>query len=172
MIRTVNTPTLALVFFDPQYQGHFEFDRSEDRVPETVRGPDAGEAAVRFTAADALWVIAYQETARDTLMSTGIGNALPASGRFWVEPASGRVVMTEMQLRNRVVDALVDVRYDMSDAVGLFVPVAMRERYRDLRRENTVIEGYATYSRVRKFQVTSSEVVKEEPREPPQSRGR
>ena len=71
--------------------------------------------------------------------------------------------MTEMYLRNRAVDALVDVRYDMAPAVGVFVPVAMGERYRDLRRDS-VIEGSAEYSRVRRFQVSSSEEVKPPPR--------
>jgi hypothetical protein len=160
--RTVNTPTLALVFLDPQFQGHFRFERSADRVAETDRAVGGG-GTPRFTVPDDLWVIAYEETARDTLMSGGAGLALPASGRFWVEPDSGRVVMTEMYLRNRAVDALVDVRYDMAPAVGVFVPVAMRERYRDLRRDS-VIEGSAEYSRVRRFQVSSSEEVKPPPR--------
>lgn len=68
--------------------------------------------------------------------------------------------MTEMQLGDRTLTALVDVRYDLAPAVGVMVPVAMRERYRDLRR-NSAVEGAAVYSRVRRFQVTSSEAVAE-----------
>lgn len=78
-----------------------------------------------------MWVVAYQEIGQDSL-----------------------------HLRNARIDALVDVRYDLSPAVDLLVPALMRERYRDPGR-NDVIEGTATYSRVRRFNVTSSEVVNE-----------
>ncbi len=160
--RTINTPTLALVFLDPQYRARFRFERVTDRVAETVRGLPADEEAntARFTPPEGLWVVAYQEIGRDSLIASGAGGNLHASGRYWIEPATGRIVMTEMQLGNPALTALVDVRYDLEPGVGFFVPVAMRERYRDLRR-NGVVEGTALYSRVRRFQVTSSEAVAE-----------
>jgi hypothetical protein len=160
MQRTVNTPTLALVFLDPQYRARFRFERTGDQVAETVRGAAAEGEVAQFTAPGDLAVVAYQEIARDSLIGTGAGLNLPASGRFWIEPATGRIIITELRLRDARIDALVDVRYDLSAAVDLLVPVAMRERYRDPGR-NDVIEGTASYSRVRRFNVTSSEVVNE-----------
>lgn len=160
MQRTVNTPTLALVFLDPQYRARFRFERTGDQVAETVRGAAADGETAKFTGTGDVWVVAYQETGQDSLIGTGAGLNLPASGRFWIEPATGRIIITELHLRNARIDALVDVRYDLSPAVDLLVPALMRERYRDPGR-NDVIEGTATYSRVRRFNVTSSEVVNE-----------
>lgn len=160
ILRTVNTPTLALVFLDPLYQSHFKFTRSDDRTVEMIRGAGDDGAAAPFAVGDDLWVLAYEETARETLLYTGSGleGNLPARGRFWVEPATGRIIVTEMHLRNRVIDALIDVRYDLAEAVGAFVPIAMRERYRDLRR-SSLIEGDASYRRFRKFQVSATEAI-------------
>jgi hypothetical protein len=160
ILRTVNTPTLALVFFDPQFKGRFRFDRSTDHTVETLRDAPAGDDTVPFTTRDDLWVIAYEETARETMLYTGPKANLPATGRFWIEPDSGRVVLTEIQLRNKTLEAVIDVRYDMAPAVGAFVPVAMRERYRNLER-SSVIEGAAAYTRFRRFQVSESEIIKD-----------
>jgi hypothetical protein len=164
VLRTVNTPTLALVFFDPQFKGRFRFERSTDQTVETLRDAAAGDDTGPFIAGDDLWVIAYEETARETMLYTGPKANLPATGRFWIEPESGRVVLTEIQLRNKTLEALIDVRYDMAPAVGAFVPVAMRERYRNLER-SSVIEGAATYTRFRRFQVSESETIKDPPAE-------
>jgi hypothetical protein len=161
MARTVNTPTLALVFLDPQYRERFTFERSEDRIPETVRGiaADTDASAARFQPPAGAVVLAYREIGRDTLIASANGTGLRASGRFWVEPATGRILISELQLRDEMVEAVIDVRYDEAPAVEPLVPIAMRERYRNLRR-NTLIEGAATYSRVRRFQVNATEDVK------------
>ena len=159
--RTVNTPTLALVFLDAQYQSRFRFERVDDRVAESVRDPSVDSEQVRrFTGTEDLWVVAYTEIGRNTLIGNSRGGALPASGRFWIDPETGRIVITELRLRDETVDAVIDVRYELEPSVGLIVPTAMRERYHDLRRDS-VIEGTADYSRVRRFQVTSTEDVKE-----------
>jgi hypothetical protein len=160
--RTINTPTLALVFLDPQYRPRLRFEPTGDRVPETIRDAAAadGDGATPFTLPPDVSLLAFQETARDTMVGTGTGGNLRASGRFWIEPATGRVLLTEIQFRNETIAAVVDVRYDLAPEVGIVVPVAMRERYRDLRRDD-VIAGSAAYSRVRRFQVASSEVVGE-----------
>lgn len=73
IVRTINTPTLALVFLDPQYRARFRFERTADRVAESVRGlPDDDETgASRFAASGDLWVVAYQEVGRDSLIGSG-----------------------------------------------------------------------------------------------------
>ena len=159
--RNVNTPTLALIFLDPQYRDRFRFERTGDLTPATVRdGATRDDDEVRrlFTPGGGVWAIAYQETAADTMLGTGNGDSLRAGGRFWVEPATGRVVMTELELRADTVTATVDVRYALEPALDLMVPVAMRERY-DARRKDSTVEGTAFYSRVRRFQVSSTEAI-------------
>jgi hypothetical protein len=160
--RTVNTPTLALAFLDPQYQVRFRFSHTADRIPETVRTVRAGDDAsvARFTVPGDVAVIAYEELGPNTLIGTGNGESLPASGRYWVEPETGRLLMSEVIFRNATIEAIVDVKYELAPAVGELVPVVMRERYHQPRRNN-LIEGSASYSRVRRFQVTATEVVAE-----------
>jgi hypothetical protein len=165
--RNVNTPTLALVFLDPQYRERFRFERTGDLVPETVREaatPGTDDARKLFTAPEGLWAFTYQETGLDTMLGTGNGDSLRTSGRFWVEPATGRVVMTELELRAESVTATVDVRYHIAPELGLMVPVAMRERY-EAPRTKSLVEGTAVYTRVRRFQVSATEAIGD-PQEP------
>jgi hypothetical protein len=155
-------PTLPLAFLEPQFQARFEFERTEERVPETLRGSIRGNdgSAARFTATTEVWVIAYREIGRNTLIRTSGGLDLPARGRFWIEPDTGRVVMTELSVGDANVQGLVDVSYALESSAGLTVPVAMRERYRN-PRSGAQIEGSAVYSRFRRFAVTTSDDVAE-----------
>ena len=99
--RTVNTPTLALVFLDAQYRPRLMFERVDDRVAEVVRGATVeGEQTARFTGTDDLWVVAYTEIGRDTLFGNTNGGNLRARGRFWIEPVTGRIVISEVQFRD------------------------------------------------------------------------
>ncbi len=73
--RTVNIPTLALMFLHPDIRPRFTFTHEGD---ETV----AGRAA---------WVIEYHERERPTLIKTTRGRDLAVTGKLWVEPATGIV---------------------------------------------------------------------------------
>src|SRR5207237_956160 len=57
----------------------------------------------------------------------------------------------------RAFDAQIDVRYQLDPAVGLLVPIEMREKYHT-GRERSTIEGKATYSKFRQFQVGGREI--------------
>jgi len=48
------------------------------------------------------------------------------------------------------------VTYQKDDGIGLFVPARMEERYRR-PRDPIEVYGVATYSRFRRFQVSTSE---------------
>ena len=48
------------------------------------------------------------------------------------------------------------------DGLALWVPAKMEERYRD-RRTTSEVRGTATYSRFRKFQVSTSEELSKDP---------
>ena len=58
---------------------------------------------------------------------------LPAQGRFWIEPATGRVLMSELSRRTAKLRATIDVSYQSEPLLGLLVPIEMREWYDDLQ---------------------------------------
>lgn len=145
--RNTNTPTLALLFLRGSYKPRFAFERVEDRAPGL--GIDEPEGAD-------VWVIAYRETWPTSVVRQRRGGNLPASGRYWIEPATGRVLVTEVAFGDGELDSLVTVRYAQPEALEHLAPVEMRERYNN-RRSRSRVEGTATYSRFRRFRVVVDE---------------
>ena len=80
------------------------------------------------------------------------GRDLPSRGRFWIEPDTGRVLMTELITEDAAIRVVIDVSYQSEPLVGLLVPVEMHERY-DLHSDGSRVAGRATYGRFRQFQV-------------------
>jgi len=146
--RTVNAPVLALVILDPANQSRFRFKRS------THADPLLGRGAARPP--DSVWIVEYQEVEKETLIRTTNGRDLPARGRFWIEPATGQVAASEMIAEDPIIKGTIDVEYQLEPAVGLLVPVEMRERY-EIRRDASRVDGVATYGRFRQFQVKVDE---------------
>jgi len=66
----------------------------------------------------------------------------------WIEPGTGRVLLTELLSENREVRATIAVSFQSEPLLGLLVPVEMRERYEG-RRNGSRIECTATYSNFR-----------------------
>jgi hypothetical protein len=134
----------ALRFLDPANQR-----RSRFRIDghERVGGVDC--AIIRFT-----------EQATPRLLLTDNGAA--AAGAFWIEPQSGRVQRSELTLStdkliaNQAIDlevtAKIRVNYAEESQIGLWLPVSMDEHY-DVSPQRTSIDGHATYSHFRQFQV-------------------
>ena len=146
--RTLNRPTLPLLFLRRSYKARFAFDRVSDRVPSLgLTEPDPG--------AD-IWVIAYTETAPDTVINRRGGVNLPARGRYWIEPQTGRVLITELVVEDENVDALITVRYQTPAELDHPAPVEMRELYHN-HLSGSQVEGTATYSRFRRFRVVVQE---------------
>ena len=139
--RNVNVPTAALFFLHPANRQRFTFEleRTEDTDGETQR------------------VVLYDERHTPTLVRTSQGKSVPARGRFWIEPASGRVVRTQLWLQTepgpvgRMVDVNIAVSYASDSGLGLWVPVEMREDYTTTRGEHLV--ATATYHNYRRFRV-------------------
>lgn len=146
--RTVNVPVLALVILDPANQGRFAFKRIDRRDP--LLGRPAGRAS------DTAWVLDYKEVETQTIIRTTNGRDLPARGRFWIEPDTGRVVASELIAEDMAIKGTIDVQYQTEPSLGLLVPVEMRERY-DIHRDGSRIDGTATYGRFRQFQVKVDE---------------
>jgi hypothetical protein len=147
LYRTVNVPVLALVVLDPANQPRFTFKRSDHREPLLEHGAERP--------AD-VWVIEYQEVQKQTIIRTTNGRDLSARGRFWVEPASGQVVASELVAEDLTIKGTIDVDYGIEPTIGLLVPVSMHERY-DIRRDGSRVDGEASYTRCRQFQVKVDE---------------
>jgi hypothetical protein len=143
--RTVNVPVLPLMFLDPVNQYRFRFTRTHDETPPLALKVPSGA-----------WIVRYEEVRKGTMIRTTNARDLPAHGRFWIEPLSGRVLMSELIAEDFSIRGAIAVSYQSEPIVGLLVPGEMRERY-DLRRENSRVDGIATYSRFRQFQVTVDE---------------
>jgi hypothetical protein len=107
--RTINVPTLALRFLDPAYQERVRFKRSSDRTPATLRNPSGGDDATMplFRAAADIWVVEFEERDTPTVIRTPRGRDLPSRGRFWIDPHTGRVSLTELVAQNTTVRAVV-----------------------------------------------------------------
>ena len=146
--RNTNTPTLALLFLRQSYKPRFEFERVRDRSPSLgIDEPDRRAG---------VWAIAYRETWPTSVIRRRRGGNLPARGRYWIEPATGRVLVTELVLEDDTVESLVTVRYRQPEELDHLVPVEMRERYNN-RGSGSRVEGTATYSGFRRFRVVVEE---------------
>lgn len=146
--RTVNSPVLALVILDPRNQPRFAFKRVGPGDPQLGRGTARPSYST--------WVVEYREVEKQTLIRTTNNRDMPSRGRFWIEPATGEVTASEMIAEDPIIKGTIDVEYQMESAVGLLVPMEMRERY-EVRRDGSRVEGTATYGRFRRFQVTVDE---------------
>jgi hypothetical protein len=151
--RNVNTPVFALLFLELANQGHFKFALAKDRTPQNSVGDELGRGAFRVSTE--VWVVAYEERKNGTMIRTTAGRDLPAHGRFWIDPA-GRVLMSELVVENRQLNATIDVSYQSEPMLGLLVPIEMREHYEGLRT-SSIIEGRASYGKFRQFQVSTDE---------------
>ncbi len=137
--RNLNLPTLPLRLLDPTRRAHMLFRK----VRETKV---AGIAA---------WELAFAERGSPTIVRDG-GKDIPATGTFWINPATGRVLRTTMRLEINRVMAEMTVTYQQAAKAGdTYVPGEMRETYQSSTRR---LECVATYSKIRRFQVTTQEV--------------
>ncbi len=146
--RNFNVPTLALLFLHADNKARFDFERAADDSPPL--GLDRPEADGE------VWVIAYRENWPTTLIRGRERSNLPASGRFWIEPATGRVLASEVGVQDSEMEATIAVGYRLDSGLGHLVPAEMRERYEN-RRQRSRVDGTATYTDFRRFQVQVSE---------------
>ena len=137
--RTINLPTLPMVYLTEAHRSRFQF--------ELVKSdPDDGT------------LVQFREVRGPTYISTRNGKDMPSTGRFWLDEASGAIRRTELDVEDSTVEAHIKVAYRLDAGLGVWVPVRMEERYRD-RGSSSEVRGVATYSRFRKFQVSTSEEI-------------
>lgn len=161
VMRTVNTPMLSLHFLLSQNQQRFRFRRQNAGTPQLAAATDFPRMDPKvFAPPNGTWIVEYRETARPTFVRGTEGRDFAATGRYWIEPATGVVLVSELVLNDDSVNTIINVSYQSELLSGFRLPIEMRERYRTPEQR---VEGLATYDRFRQFQVTTSEVVGKPP---------
>ena len=139
--RTVNLPTFVLSFLRPANRKRLTF---ESAGSEDVDGTPT-------------WIVSYREQKDSSFIATPGGKGLKASGRFWAEPASGRVLRTELVVgpdRATPWRAHILVNYKPMPENGVWLPAEMREVYDNPRKARAGrITGEATYANYRRLEV-------------------
>ena len=151
--RTINVPLLPLMFLIPENQWRFKFNVQKGTQPLST-SKDIPSSSPRFTVSTEVWAIEYREVERPTIIRFVDGRtSIPVHGRFWIDPASGRVLMSELIAEDKVVHATIDVSYQSEPVLDLLVPIEMREAY--WRGDQpTRITGIATYDGFRRLDRT------------------
>jgi hypothetical protein len=137
----INAPTFALHILGAELRDGFAFKQTGH---QRVDGTDAA-------------VIEYSETGRPTMIRGHDYEDVPATGRFWIRPDTGAVLRSVIETRPRGMRTRIEVTYRYESSVGILVPSEMTER-RDMTEE--VVEGRATYSRLRRFRVETTVEIK------------
>ena len=143
--RTVNLPTMALLFLHPRNQARFAFEKGGHRRIGGFNGLE-----VRF-----------EEVQRPPITTDSAGGPVPVDGRFWIDPARGTVLRSETRYRfepNRAAGH-ISTEYRNEPRLGMWVPLEMTERYRDADGTRDPVfrhpaEATARYSNFRQFEVT------------------
>ena len=147
VVRNINTPLMALMFLDAENQKRFKFKHVEKATPVFAAAEDkAGNDAPLFRVSTEVWTMEYQEHGRDTIVRDTRGRDRPAHGRFWINPADGSVLISELVIDTGGIIATITVSYQSEPLMGFLVPVEMRETY---IRYGERISGRAEYGKFR-----------------------
>ena len=154
--RTFNIPTYTLLILHPSNIQRFRFSKDGENC--------AG--------VDTAWEIEFEETYLPTLTRGFNGINLPADGQLCVDPSSGRVFETEINLHHPSVgetrpatNVKATVKFSLESNIGMLLPEEMRERYSEQGGGNTT--STARYRNYRQFGVTTNEDWEEPPLEDP-----
>jgi hypothetical protein len=147
LMRTINVPIMALLFFERTVQPKLKFEQG--KAGNVKRFDSLAEPS-------AIWMIEFKEVARGTLVRGLNDRDIPSHGRIWLDSSNGRVLRTEMISEDTSLRAEINVFYKTESGLDLLVPDEMREIY-TIRRNETRIDGRATYGHFRRFTVATTE---------------
>jgi len=105
--RDVNLPTLALLWLLPENQRRLQLERKGERTIAARPGVE----------------VEFREVASPTLVRDR-GTDVPSRGRFWIEPASGAVLRSEVAYAER---GFVTTEYRREAGFEVLVPDVMME---------------------------------------------
>ena len=133
--RNINLPVLALSVLETHNRPWVVFSGS--------RKKDA-------------WDVDFREERGGTLIRTTGNQSMPSHGHFQIDAVTGRVLSSDLIAESGTLRARIEVTYVPEPSLGgLLVPGVMREKYE--LKDGSVIEGRATYSRFRRYQVQTDE---------------
>ncbi len=115
IVATLNDPTLALQFLTPVNQPRVTF-----KIDGHKRFDDTDTVGLSFQESknrEAAYIISTR------------GKAL-ASGRLWIDPATGRIHQTELSMQSATETARITVTYAHDSALDLWLPKQMVDVYR------------------------------------------
>jgi hypothetical protein len=148
--RTINVPLFPLVFLRPANRVRLDFELAGRGKAQGVQ----------------VWRLRFVERARPTIVSDPEGRDVPHTGWFLVDRNTGAIVETGTEAQREGAAARIVVRYRRDAKLGLWVPADMRETYRTGLRyagggvgSIVSVEGHATYSNFRRFQVSTEEKI-------------
>ncbi|HVW06209.1 MAG TPA: hypothetical protein VHB78_14455 [Vicinamibacterales bacterium] len=146
--RTINTPMTALMFLQADNQSRSSFSTD-------------GRATIGKVACE---IVSFVEQRTPSLIQSPY--AITVRGRFWIEPATGAVLRSELRANaalnandTQTVRAIVTVNYTPEPKLGIWVPASMDETY-DVGVSGQItrgqsLTGHAEYSGFRTFGVTT-----------------
>jgi hypothetical protein len=139
VVRNVNVPLFPLIFLDAANLPLFQF-----RLGGARQSKGLPLREIRYT---------------EQRASTIVGN-VRTSGWFLVDPASGAVVETGTSYVDPLnQSADIVVQYTRDPTLGIWVPARMDEEYTG-STGSMLVRGTATYSKFRRFQVTTEMKIK------------
>jgi VWFA-related protein len=149
--RTVNVPLFPLAFLTPQHRPGFRFKNGGKRESAGVE----------------VWRIDYEERGRPTVIRDLQDHDVPAKGWFLVDQATGAIVEYGVRVGDEGSAGEIVVSFRRDPALGMWVPAKMTETYQSMgaasgrgyARMQTFLEGTATYSKYRRFQVKTEEKI-------------
>ena len=147
LMRTVNVPIMGLLFFERSVQPKLQFEQGKAGNVRRFEG---------LAEPPAIWMIAFKETGKPTMVKGVNDRDIPSHGRVWLDSSNGRILRTEMISEDTTLRAEINVAYKAEGGLDLLVPGEMREVY-TIRRNETRIDGRATYGHFRRFTVATSE---------------
>lgn len=168
MQRTTNLPTLPLLYLASAMHPRLYFSRG-------------GEAEIDGTKTT---ILEFREDASPTLAASAHGIDMPARGRVWVEPETGRIRRIELRylayarqsssnLHDPGARRVMNVWFGEDPRIGVLAPTRMWEWYEKIPLDDEPsatayqrawpadLEGLATYSNLRLFSVETSEEIGE-----------
>jgi hypothetical protein len=133
--RTINTPTAPLVFLTNPYAASTEWKLEGARLE--------GRRA---------WLLRYIQRKPPFAVNTFGKRTDPLTGRFWVEPETGRILQGELVVKGGGIAAKVLIKYAQVKTIASWAPIRMEESYES---SGQIVKGIATYSNHRLFRTAA-----------------
>jgi len=129
--RNINLPSMPLTFITRENRSRSAFrDAGRDRIDDVP-----------------VVVLEFQETTRPTMVKSRESD-VPATGRFWIEPDSGRVMKAQVRFEGRDFSTDMTVIFGLNDKLKMWVPVEMTDK---AQNDKEVVNGIAVYTNYRRF---------------------